>query len=208
MRRVSSQRTTSASASSLSARNVTSSRFPIGVGQRTSGMTSPYARSGRDGHLADVQRLEGDEAGSDQPGRASELGQHDGHVVPGRWKRSLGDDLPRRLEQELAGLREAPADDDHLRVEDVHVRSNADPEVEADVVEHVLRVAVALAGQLGREPSVDDAPGCRGPAEVAVRPLGRGFRGELVRREPRCERLEMPAPGAGSLTRRPVDVDR
>ena len=75
------------------------------------------------------------------------------------------------------------------------------------MVEHVLRVAVALAGQLDRKPRVDDPSGRRRPAEVAVRPLGRRRRGELVGREPRGQRLQVAAPGAGALARRAVDVD-
>ena len=70
--RVSSQSTTSASASSRSTRNVTSSRFPIGVAQTASGMS------------ALAQRLECDHPRADHACLHPELGRNDTDSVSRR----------------------------------------------------------------------------------------------------------------------------
>ncbi len=65
------------------------------------------------------ERLEPDETGPDQARVGPELGGNDAdEVAPGR-QRLLRDDFPGRLEQQLARLPEATADDDELGIEDV-----------------------------------------------------------------------------------------
>ena len=67
MRRVSSQRTASASRSACSTRSVTSSRFPIGVAQ---------TRSGTARLAVPVERLEPDETRADEACLVAEGGRH------------------------------------------------------------------------------------------------------------------------------------
>src|SRR5437660_6153099 len=111
--RVSSHSTTSAAPSSSSTRNVTSSRFPIGVAQTASGTA---LRAG-------LERFPGDEARADQARRGAELGGDDPQEAAAGLERLARRELAHRLDQVLPGRgAEAAADDHELRDEDVHER--------------------------------------------------------------------------------------
>src|SRR5882762_1555643 len=164
---------TSAERSSSSRRSVTSSRFPIGVAQTASGTVLPGC-------------VEGDEAGADEARGGPELCAHDRHSVARPRERFTAQDLARGVEHEVAGSREAAADHDQLRIEDVHEAADTGAEVAADAVENLDRTRLPFVRQPDEPMRVDGGP------EL----LGR----ELPRRDARDVRLEMPAPCARPLT--------
>ena len=148
-------------------------------------------RADRERHARPATRLEGDQAGADQPRLGAELGRDDADDVTPRVERLGCDDRTGRTEEQLARAPEAAADDDHLRDEDVDERDHARTEVASDAGERLDRPLVAgLAG-------VDE----RAAVVVAERA------GDPVGRAPGRERLEVAAPRAGAAARRPVDFD-
>ena len=142
--RVSSQRTSSAPRSAPSTRSVTSSRFPIGVAQTASGISSTAAP--RLPRLVCVERLERDEGRSDDArSRTERAGTTCTRSRPGG---SASRRITSRagLEQEVVGrLAEAAADHDQLRVEDVDERAERRAEAPSDRVEHLQRTLLPLA---------------------------------------------------------------
>ena len=137
MRRVSSQRTTSASRSSRSTRSVTSSRFPIGVAQTASGIYASASNATRPAPISPA-------------------------VVPSS-ARTIATRSPRRRRApraarprapdpsiEVAGRAEAAADDDELRVEDVDERRDPGAELAADPVERLARLRRRPRSRAGR----------------------------------------------------------
>src|SRR5438105_9005121 len=92
VRRVSSQSTSSASASSRRTRSVTSSRLPIGVAQTASGTRRLLPES-----------LEGDERRADQPGFGAELGGHDPDRFPGGCERLAREEPTGSVEEQVEG---------------------------------------------------------------------------------------------------------
>ena len=141
-------------------------------------------------------------ADADQPRLGAELGVDDPHLVARGREGPLGDDLPRGVEQELARLGEAAADDDELGVEDVDEVGDPDAEVEADVLEHVARVARPCGGELDQQARVDLAARRGRAAEVAVRVLASGTLRQPVGGQAGRERFEVPAARTGALARR------
>src|SRR5918994_2376845 len=161
VRRVSSHSTISAPRSACSTRNVTSSRFPIGVAHTASGMGYSAGRKFARANLRPrgslkaaasrplphdfnlnlpllpvfcrVQRLERDEARADEPRFPAELRRNDAHAIARRQQRLAQHDLTRRIEQELVRrLAESAADDHDLRIEDVDERADRRPESVSD----------------------------------------------------------------------------
>src|SRR6185503_11339560 len=122
-----------------------------------------------------MQRLEADEAGTDEARLDTEQSRDDLDLVPRRRESALRNDPPGRLEEEVAGARKAAADHDELRVEDVDQTRNADAEVEADVREHVAGIARILRCELDGQACIHSlALGCRAPKIPFGIPL-RGF---------------------------------
>src|SRR5436309_8248533 len=178
--RVSSQRMTSAERSSSRRRSVTSSRFPIGVAQTASGTA-----------LTDC--VERHEAGADQPGRGPELCTHDRDAVARLRERLTAQDLARGVEHEVTRGREAAADHDQLRVEDVHEAPDAGAKAPADAVEKLDRTPLSSIRAPHEPVRVDRGPELR--------------RRELSRRDPGDVCLQMPASRARPLTRQSVVLD-
>src|SRR5215212_2935574 len=81
-------------------------------------------------HLS--ERVEADEPRADQPRGRAELSAHDAQAFAGAGKALTRDDLARGIENEVAGGREATADDDEIRIEDVHEAPDARAETAAD----------------------------------------------------------------------------
>ena len=119
---MSSQSTTSASASSRSTRSVTSSRLPIGVAQTASGIRPRPSRAPR---RRPARRR------SARP-RCRARRARPGTSRGPSTSTSRSCDLLRRLEQEVARGREAAADDDQLGVEDVDEARDPRAELLAD----------------------------------------------------------------------------
>src|SRR5207247_6188760 len=159
VRRVSSQSTRSASASSRSTRSVTSSRFPIGVAQTAS----------------NLEGLEPDEAGADEPSVGAEQSGDDAHEVPaGRESLELHR-LQRRLEEEVASLAEPASDHDHLGIEDVHERAESRPEPSPDLAHRLQRLPVSVPRRADELP----AGGVR-PEQLHRLPVSRATRRDLL----------------------------
>src|SRR5438093_2150567 len=171
---------TSAERSSSRRRSVTSSRFPIGVAQTASGTL-----------LTDC--VERHEAGADQPGRGPELCTHDRHAVARSRERLTAQNLASWVEHEVAGGREAAADPDQLRVEDVHEAPDAGAKAAADAVENLDRTRLSFVREPPEPVRVDGGPELR--------------RRELSRRDPGDVCLQMPASRARPLTRQSVVLD-
>ena len=166
MRRVSSQRTTSASRSSRSTRSVTSSRLPIGVAQTASGIesasnaTSPAPVRGRPSSRA-------------RHARPADVSPAASSALARRHERAGAEPLEARAA-------EAAADDDELRLEDVAQRRDARAELVADLGERLARLLVALRSRADE------------PVRVGGRP--EQLPGDLVGRRPGDVRLEVAAP--------------
>ena len=154
-----------------------------------------------------MQRLEADEPSADQARLDTEQSRDDPDLVPRRRERALRHDPPGRLEEEVAGTREAAADHDELRIEDVHEASNAHAEVEADVIEHLAGIAGTVRGELDGEARVDGlALGSRAP-EISFGILLGGRPRIAVCGRARCQRLEVAASGTAALAGRAVEVE-
>ena len=185
MCRVSSQRTTSASASSLSTRSVTSSRLPIGVAQTASGTATAARRAPRS------RRGPPRRARHPPPSSASTIRSPS---RPGASASARADSSAAREEERRRGRTEAAADDDELRPEHVHERPDRDAE------------------ERGRSRRAPPQRPRRPPRPVRraarrVEPRTPERLGGAVGRVPGRERLEVTAPRAVALARRPVGDD-
>ena len=127
---------------------MTSSRFPIGVAQTASGIFSPSASNATS--PAPIS-----------PAAVPSWARTIGSVVAGTRQRLALHDLARRIENEFAGRSEAAADDDELRVEDVHERADARPEMAADAVEDLDRPRLPLTREPDEPVRVDRRPELR-----------------------------------------------
>ena len=106
------------------------------------------------------------------------------------------------VEQQVAGHRDAAADDDLLRVEDVDRVGDPDPEALAEDVEHAQRVGVAGLGAVDDVVARDLAVLLEPLAEERVLLLARLALGEPVERAARREVLERPRQRVLALGRR------
>ena len=185
MRRVSSHATTSASRRADSTRSVTSSRFPIGVGQTTSRPVTP----GRPASRAEQGRAH-------HPGLVAVMGGHDPHALTHTRQRMRRDHGARRLQDQVAAAHRPTGDHDHLGIEDVHEADEREPEPLADLGhDGDDSGSPPCASSVTIPPSIS-LPGGEPPAE-------RGVRRALRRQQPLAadrvsghERLEAANPGA------------
>jgi hypothetical protein len=129
-----------------------------------------------------IDGIERDQGGSDHPCRRAQLGAHDAHPLANRLQSLALHHLARRPEQQLAGRREPPSDDDQLGVVGVHDAAEAGAELPPDLGQELDGGRVAL---------VRDAHEPVGVGRRAER-----LAGELVGRLPRHVRLEVPVASA------------
>ena len=198
VRRVSSQATTSASRRAESTRSVTSSRFPIGVGQTT--------------RLTRRAAFRASSASSAAPSIPDSSPNAAGTIrTPagcGR-QRPLGHHLARGLEQQVAGRHGAAADHDHLGVERVHDAGEPRPQPAPDLGQHLDRAGVAGVRQLGDERAGDLAP--RRPAAGPSADSGVALRPRSAPRArwplPEASTSRQPRPGQPPGHSRAVVVD-
>ena len=127
--------------------------------------------------------------------------------VPRRGERPLGHDLPRRLKEKVARSREAAADHDDLRVEDVDVAGDALAEARPHPFDQRAGVpGPAAARSTARRASTPSPQRRHAPG----RPPDARSRARARARPSRCRRrgLEMSSPRGSCPDRRPVDVQR
>ncbi len=141
-----------------------------------------------------VERGEADEAGPDQARGGPELRRHDPDAVVRRLDRLTTSDLPRRVEEHVAGrCAEATADDDDFGVEDVDERADCRPEQAPHSCEHIDRTRFArtcACDQMVRVGAV--------PVEGRCSPVGS---------LPRRDAFEVPPPVTVPLAGRAVELD-
>ena len=119
-----------------------SSRLPMGVGTTVRGILQ-LAQQVLSGGGVPGERRGAEDAGSGTEGRDLDLGQ-----VARRGPGAEDDLLAGRSQYELSRLHDAPADGDHLGVEDVDEPGEADAEPPPCLVEHRERHLVPFAGEL------------------------------------------------------------
>ena len=125
--------------------------------------------AGVDGWRA-VALVEHEADGAEQLGSPAEHARHDLDVVRRGRDRGTLDRLAHRIEQQVAGRAQAPADDDPLRVEEVAEVAQALADVTAGVGDGALAARVALVGALEHAPR-RSGPG-RGSGAAARRAPG------------------------------------
>ena len=142
-----------------------------------------------------VQRLEADSPAPTSPAAEPSSRRHDADTLADR-RRAPRAGRPRApgSNSSSPAAREAAADDDELRTEDVDEAADPRAEPAADAGQRLARARVTLA-----------APAARARCASALGPST--SRATRVGRDARSRRLEVAAARADPLARRPVDLD-